>query len=115
MRTYFATVIFEGIVFILTMLLLSRCAQAEDGVMVLAPPARFDHAYHGTVIEIAVPLGDARKLCAMKFVWADACAWVEHGICHIVLPTTGAPVSDLGQYRHHEIAHCNGWPADHPP
>jgi hypothetical protein len=45
--------------------------------------------------------------------FAAACSLVgEDGTCHIVLPNNGqAPVST---YRRHEIAHCNGWPPNHP-
>ena len=32
--------------------------------------------------------------------------------CDVVIPNDGqAPVDT---YRRHEIAHCNGWPANHP-
>jgi hypothetical protein len=30
-----------------------------------------------------------------------------------VLPR-GGPVRGLASYRRHEVAHCNGWPANHP-
>lgn len=87
---------------------------SAQGVMVMSPPARFNHQYAGMVIEHQHPVAEARDICASKGTRADACAWVARGVCHIVIPTRGAPVSDLASYRRHEIAHCNGWPASHP-
>jgi hypothetical protein len=80
----------------------------------LEPPAKYNHPYHGPVEERVMPVAEVRALCTSvgasgPFV---ACAWVSDGVCHIVLPNDEpAPVST---YRRHEIAHCNGWPADHP-
>jgi hypothetical protein len=80
----------------------------------LEPPAQYNHPYDGRVDERVMPVAEVRALC--KSVGASgpfvACAWVSDGVCHIVLPNDGqAPVST---YRRHEIAHCNGWPANHP-
>lgn len=80
----------------------------------LEPPARYNHPYHGPVDERVMPVAEVRTLCTSvgasgPFV---ACAWVSDGVCHIVLPNDErAPVST---YRRHEIAHCNGWPENHP-
>ena len=80
----------------------------------LEPPAQYNHPYDGPVDERVMPVAEVRALCTSvgasgPFV---ACAWVSAGVCHIVLPNDGkAPVST---YRRHEIAHCNGWPANHP-
>ena len=80
----------------------------------LEPPARYNHPYHGPVDERVMPVAEVRTLCTSvgasgRFV---ACAWVSDGVCHIVLPNDErAPVST---YRRHEIAHCNGWPENHP-
>ncbi len=43
---------------------------------------------------------------------ADACSWVLHGACYLVIPR-GGPVKDLGAYVRHERAHCNGWSESH--
>jgi hypothetical protein len=80
----------------------------------LEPPARYDHPYAGPVVERVVPEAEVRSLCMT--MGADpigtACSWQSKGTCYIVLPSDGrAPVS---AFRRHEIAHCNGWPADHP-
>lgn len=90
-------------------------ALATEGMAVLSPPARFDHQFRGELVEHPYPVTLARDYCASKGARADACSWVSRGACHIVIPISGAPVDDLSQYRRHEIAHCNGWPADHPP
>jgi hypothetical protein len=80
----------------------------------LEPPAQYNHQYAGRVDERVMPVAEVRALCTSvgasgPFV---ACAWVSDGVCHIVLPNDErAPVST---YRRHEIAHCNGWPANHP-
>jgi hypothetical protein len=80
----------------------------------LEPPAQYNHQYAGWVDERVMPVAEVRALCTSvgasgPFV---ACAWVSDGVCHIVLPNDErAPVST---YRRHEIAHCNGWPANHP-
>jgi hypothetical protein len=81
--------------------------------LVLEPPPKYVHPYHGPVIERVLPLAEARRACARMGTHADACSWVKRGTCHLVIPL-GGPVSDLGAYRRHEMAHCNGWPASHP-
>jgi hypothetical protein len=81
---------------------------------VLEPPPRYLFPFPGPVIERVLPLAQARRVCARMGTRADACAWVIRGKCTIVIPRNG-PVRDLSAYRRHELAHCNGWPADHPP
>jgi hypothetical protein len=80
---------------------------------VLEPPQRYNHAYSGPVIERVLPLGAARAACAHMGVHADACSWLAHGSCYLVIPRNG-PVKDLRAYVRHERAHCNGWAEDHP-
>jgi len=81
-------------------------------IYVLEPPLRYNHAFSGPVIERVLPLGEARAVCAHMGAPADACAWVAHGTCYLVIPRDG-PVKDLGAYVRHERAHCNGWTHDH--
>ena len=78
---------------------------------VLEPPPQYTH-YSGPVIERVLPLAEARRACGRMGVWADACSWKKGKVCHIVIPT-GGPVHDLGAYRRHEVAHCNGWEHSH--
>ena len=80
----------------------------------LEPPARYNHPYSGQVVERVVPEAEVRSLCMP--MGADpigvACSWQNKCTCYIVLPSDGlAPVST---FRRREIAHCDGWPADHP-
>jgi hypothetical protein len=80
----------------------------------LEPPAQYNHPYHGPVVERVMPVAEVRAVCGSVGASGPlvACAWVSNGACHIVLPNDEpAPVST---YRRHEIAHCNGWPANHP-
>jgi len=77
-------------------------------LFVLEPPPEYAHPYRGPVIERVLPLAQARRLCG----GGDACAWVARGKCYIVIPRNG-PVRDLGAYRRHEVAHCNGWSGHH--
>jgi hypothetical protein len=81
----------------------------------LEPPTQYNHPYHGRVDERVMSAAETRVLCNSLDASPPAgvaCAWVSDGTCHIVLPNDyQAPVST---YRRHEIAHCNGWPANHP-
>jgi hypothetical protein len=79
--------------------------------VVLEPPPGLAH-YSGPVIERVLPLAAARAACARMGVHSDACSWKKGATCYIVIPT-GGPVRDLGGYRRHEIAHCNGWEHSH--
>jgi hypothetical protein len=76
------------------------------------PPAMYAHRYPGRVIELVLPLKEARRVCGRMGAHGDACAWTSKGVCHIVIPRNG-PVRDRGSYRRHEMAHCNGWAHDH--
>jgi hypothetical protein len=60
-----------------------------------------------------MPLARARALCRRHGAIADACSWTAGGKCTIVIPSNG-PVKQLAPYPRHEIAHCNGWPTNHP-
>jgi len=75
------------------------------------PPARFDHAYRG---HLEARYGSEQQLqqwCGMN---VRACARPRgKGGCIIFLPSSGHP-QIVAALRRHEIAHCNGWPADHP-
>ena len=81
-------------------------------IAVLEPPTQYHHPYRGPVIERVLPLAQARALCRRYGAAADACAWTKGGKCYIVIPRNG-PVKDLGSYRRHEVAHCNGWGGGH--
>jgi len=86
-------------------------------MQVTVPPERYDHPYNGVVIERVLPLDEVRKLCVYIGVGpADGCSGyvtLQDGAqaCFVVLPTDG--FDNIDNYRRHEIAHCNGWPANH--
>ena len=81
-------------------------------IYVLEPPAQYNHPHPGRVIERVLPLAAARDACAHMGVRADACSWLSHGTCYLVIPSNG-PVKDLRAYIRHERAHCNGWSHPH--
>jgi hypothetical protein len=80
----------------------------------LEPPARYDRPYNGQVDERVAPEAEVRSLCMS--MGADlggvACSWQSNGTCHIVIRTMAW--RSVSTFRQHEIAHCNGWPANHP-
>lgn len=81
----------------------------------LEPPARFDHPYDGPVELQYLPKADIRRECGQdKFT--SGCAWVEGGTCHVLIAlyTPKVSVARRPVLVRHEIAHCNGWPGDHP-
>jgi hypothetical protein len=86
----------------------------------LEPPAQYDHPYDGLVGERVIPVAETRVICdslGASQASADApggvaCAWVSDNTCFIILPDD--ELAPVDTYRRHEIAHCNGWPADHP-
>ncbi len=80
----------------------------------LEPPAQYNHPYNGQVVEQVMPVAEVRTFCMSRGADAlgVACSWQSDNTCYIVLPNDEkAPVAT---YRRHEIAHCNGWPANHP-
>ena len=80
-------------------------------IMLLEPPAQYDHAYHGHVIEQRLSQLQIFFLCHGP---APACSWVSKGVCHIVFPNTEKNEHAIALMRRHEIGHCNGWPGNHP-
>jgi hypothetical protein len=87
----------------------------------LEPPERFDHPYPG---DVQINLMDSLFVGKECREWSGApapsdaagCAWVADDsarTCVVVIAarTKKAPIEAIIR---HEIAHCNGWPADHP-
>jgi hypothetical protein len=107
---------------------------------VIPPPERFDHDYDGPVIEMVIPWDRITKMCdlmsnAGKIVLPSGATTMSgcsrvylgggnppvSGGCLIIIPAEGSihpkgpvTVKDQEKVFHHERAHCNGWPADHP-
>ena len=103
------------------------CWMAEPDDYRILPPAAFDYDFPGVIIEkTATSKDDMAQWCAPnpKASIAMGCStWAlrmpnSHKTCWIYY----APDWYLQKYkvsqdavRRHEIAHCNGWPGDHPP
>jgi hypothetical protein len=79
--------------------------------LLLAPPPQYDHPYSGQVIEQRLSQAELMRLCRGP---AEGCASVNNGVCHIALPASEKDARVLAAMRRHELAHCNGWPANHP-
>jgi hypothetical protein len=80
-------------------------------MLVLEPPAQFDHPFHGTVIEQRLPQWQLLQRCHGP---AGGCSWLSKGVCYIALPRNEKDSQLIALIREHEIGHCNGWPAWHP-
>lgn len=94
--------------------------------MTLIPPPQYDVPPAVPVIERVLPYDEAWRICSGGIEAADrpgwgeprrikgydpGCAWLApyYGKvrCYIVRV-------DSETVRRHELAHCNGWPKDHP-
>src|SRR5262245_23758442 len=87
---------------------------------IIAPPAIYDHAYKGRLTVQHGTLSQVEHYChtmhgIVSSYRALGCSKVDEGRCFLMIPRTSGPVtaSIQAQIRRHEIAHCNGWPADH--
>ena len=88
----------------------------------LVPPKEYDHPFAGElIVATAFDQDDVRAMCpSAKFPPLGALGCAPHigpKRCRIVL----APDADIIKagfppdlVRRHEIAHCNGWPDNHP-
>lgn len=73
------------------------------------PPHRFDHPYKGKLSLIYVDTGTVYKICRRP---ANACAIRNRGKCLVVIDQISRGREST---LRHEIAHCNGWSANHEP
>jgi hypothetical protein len=80
-------------------------------MLLLEPPAQYDHPYRGAVIEQRLSQWQIMQLCHGP---ATSCAWLSQGVCHIALPLDEKDARLIALIRQHEIGHCNGWPSHHP-
>ena len=92
------------------------------------PPKKYEHAYKGELVEWQVSLGSAHAQCnwlarqlgeppshPMKVEGRPlyGCAYVYEKQCFIVYSFSPSEHRMRSNVRRHEIAHCNGWPANH--
>jgi hypothetical protein len=82
------------------------------------PPEEYDHPYKGqTVISWKDSREEVRAVCNTPFAMGLGCAHLRNDWCIITIARN--PVLDAAGFTanvvlRHEIAHCNGWPKDHP-
>ena len=88
---------------------------------IIPPPAIYDHAYKGRLAVQQGTMAQVEHYChAMQGIVSPyralGCSKVDEHSCFVMIPKIGGPVtaSIQAQIRHHELAHCNGWPANHP-
>lgn len=89
----------------------------------LMPPARYDVPYTGPLIEHVLTLEQIDKICSGMGVRKSqgqvifGCARGTETPCVIYIPKIAGYITaeDQAKVRRHELAHCNGWPGDHPP
>jgi hypothetical protein len=97
-------------------------ASATAGELKIVPPPKYDHPYAGNLaiwpVKTQQQVRDACPNAKFNLGHALACTWRFPGgeTCRIVMvpddqiKAAGLPVELV---KRHEIAHCNGWPADH--
>jgi hypothetical protein len=83
----------------------------------LLPPSQYDHPPTIPVVERIVQWDELQKLCHTVIVrekfstatghGAWGCAGIVGGKCYVFR-------LDMPDVARHELAHCNGWPSDHP-
>src|SRR5215468_4592217 len=82
------------------------------------PPEQYDHPYTtGRLFVALFDLKTVRSICPKRNYVATGCGWVWQGLCVIVAASAKdqeAQHQRLDLVLEHELAHCNGWPADHP-
>jgi hypothetical protein len=93
---------------------------------VIDPPARYSGAYKGDLVIHHASMREIMyRRCFVRTVGPGfSCTYMEElpGRCTIWMPRVGARAGmtliTQGIYRQmlrHELAHCNGWPPNHPP
>jgi hypothetical protein len=92
--------------------------QWQQWIAYLTPPPEYDRPYKGELIEIRADRERMDALCPKgPLGWStNGCALGDRTRCVIVIATDDLlpwwrPYREV---RRHEIAHCNGWPANHP-
>ena len=85
------------------------------------PPAIYQRAYRGALSIRQGTLAQVEHYChTMQGIVSQyralGCSKVDEGSCFVMIPKIGGPVtaSIQAEIRRHELAHCNGWPGDHP-
>jgi hypothetical protein len=89
-------------------------AHASD----LVPPKRYDVPYRGALVELQVSQAGVVAACnAIGFAvprHTAGCSVRSERECLIIYISAPYKGDTPAQVRRHELAHCNGWPANHP-
>jgi len=93
-------------------------------MLVILPPAQYDHAPIRPVPEIRMDWAEVDGYCREHGIVAPsrltgyrltACTVRSGTWFTIILPNDGdVSADDIDRLRRHEDGHVNGWPADHP-
>lgn len=90
--------------------------EGKDYVVLVPPQKWFAEPVRGRTIVKKFPAPKVEELCS-KYIGgraeSDGCAILMDGGC-IISINEGLPKSLYEIVLLHEIAHCNGWPPDHP-
>lgn len=82
---------------------------------VRAPPERYDYPFPGEVVVRQLSAADAEQACRFSQIIPGregaGCMWREGPRCVVVI---SASTPNYAATLRHEVAHCNGWPEDHP-
>jgi hypothetical protein len=91
--------------FLLTFLFLTSCvipipipvpASPARAAAKLEPPAQYNHAYNGQVVERVMTEAEVRSVCmsmGTDFL-AVACSWQINDTCYVVIPNDGQALVD---------------------
>jgi hypothetical protein len=80
----------------------------------LEPPAQYNHPYNGQVIERVMPEAEVRSVCLSMGLDLLSVACSSQITAPAIFSYRTMDRRSVSTYRRHEIAHCNGWPANHP-
>jgi hypothetical protein len=90
-----------------------------DVGMAIIPPTQYDHPFKGQLTTQVVNTQEqVRQICNMNVYPSIACTFPNppNGPCKLVR-LRATDIQALGwtleMVERHEMAHCNGWPADH--
>ena len=84
---------------------------------VLAPPQYWEYQpLKAPVLLRDVPPAEVERLCPNfgSGTPFNACAVLEHHTCYVFIRNDGIHEDFYADLVRHEMAHCRGWPADHP-
>jgi len=99
---------------IVSLALVHACSAA--GQSIVKTPA--DQYIAPTIARVQfLPLADARAACVRQGIAESvnpmACAWIEGGLCHIIMPYARDVGYEIaGRLAEHEPAHCWRWSHD---